>query len=311
MIDIVGLAHESGFSACFVLPPDNFTCYKRRQADGVLHAQGQHLCAEPTLDYPWANALILLLWPYRPYRQDACTAGAYYAASNEAYHAARTLAKRLAARGVRAEQVYVPVRELALRNGVGTMCKNGLTAFENYGTRVAVQVLAASVPDVMYEPVRPMRTCPDCGNCQSVCPVHAIGKDGFDYQKCMRAHMGKDVLPDWVMQNLESMLGCELCQYACPLNAGIVPLEGVPEAFEVGQILETGVKELTALIGPNQNGGGRILCHAAVLAARQGRRDLLPALQRLTDDPREPVKAAAIYAISLLQGMGDCDTMIE
>lgn len=310
MIDIQTLARQAGFSESFVLPPDKFTRYERRQIDGVLHAAGRDLCADPIQTYPWANALVLLLMAYRPYPREVRTCGSYYVASNAAYHAVHALLPALAAQGVRAQRVYVPVRELALRNGIGTACRNGLTAFGAFGTRVAVQTLAAAIPDVTFATARSYQTCSDCGRCQSACPVHAITDQGFDATRCMRAYMGKETLPGWVMENMESTLGCEICQYACPLNQHIELQPEVPEAFDIARILSGESKPVRTLIGPNQLSGGRILCHAAVLAGRQNRRDLLLQLRALLDDPREQVKAAASYAIFLLQDDMVRDTMI-
>ena len=299
MIPVAQLARQSGFSECFVLPPDKFIHYERRLRDGVLDVSGRSLCIDPRLDYPWANALLLLLHAYRPYKIDSCVSG-NYPASNAAYHAARALTARLAEHGVRAERVYVPIRELALRSGIGVACKNGLTAYDGYGTRAVVQTLAADVADVVYEAPRAPRACPDCGRCRTACPSQAIAGAGYDFTKCARAYMGKDTMPQWAMDAMTSMLGCELCQFVCPLNDEIVPLDAVPAAFELERILSGQIRPVLEIVGNNLNSGGRILCHAAVLAGKNGRQDLLPQLTALLDDPREQVKAAVKYAIFLL-----------
>ncbi len=299
MISVAQLARQAGFSECFVLPPDKFIHYERRLRDGVLDVSGRSLCIDPRVDYPWANALLLLLYAYRPYKIGSGVSGTY-PASNAAYHAAHALIAPLAGSGVRAERVYVPVRELALRSGVGVSCKNGLTAYDGYGTRVAVQTLAADVPDAVYEAPRAPRACPDCGRCCAACPSQAISGAGYDFTKCARAYMGKDTMPEWAMDVMTSMLGCERCQFACPLNDGIDPLDEAPAAFGLERILSGEIRPVLEIVGRNLNSGGRILCHAAVLAGKNGRRDLLPQLTALLDDPREQVKAAAKYAIFLL-----------
>lgn len=306
------LARQAGFSECFVLPPDKFQHYERLRKDGVLSSSGQNLCIDPRSDYPWANALLLLLYAYHPYPKQSGVSG-NYPASNAAYHAGHALLTLLMQSGVRAETVYVPVRELALRSGVGISCRNGLTAFDGYGTRVAVQTLAVCLPDGECAATSPQkgasRTCPGCGRCEAVCPTHAISSDGYVFTKCARAYMGKEPMPNWAMDAMTSLLGCELCQFACPLNAGIAPLSEVPEAFALERILGGEIKPVLALVGKNLNAGGRILCHAAVMAGKAGRRDLLPEITALLDDPREAVKAAANYAIFLLQDASLHDTM--
>ena len=300
MIEISQLAKQAGFHACFVLPPDPFIHYKRRLKDGVLAMAGKNLCVNPRSEYPWANALLLLIYGYHPYPKNSGVSG-NYPASNIAYRSVKRLIPLLAEHGVRGERVYVPIREMALRHGIGVACKNGLTAYDGYGTRVVVQTLVASIPDVVYEPIRPERSCQNCGACARACPSHAISKDGYDVTKCARAYMGKETMPEWAMASMTSLLGCEVCQFVCPMN-GEVPIEEVvPEAFDLEKILSGQVKPVLEIVGTNLNSGGRILCHAAVLAGKQGRRDLLPNLQALLDDHREQVKVAAKYAISLLQ----------
>ena len=113
--------------------------------------------------------------------------------------------------------------------------------------------------------------------------------------------MGKEVMPVWAMDKLDSLLGCELCQFVCPQNGGIPFENDLPEAFSLERILRGELRPVLALVGTNQNSGGRIVCQAMVLAARRRRTDLLPLIRAWADDPREQVKAAMNYAISLLQ----------
>lgn len=294
------LARQAGFHECFVLPPDKFIHYERRLKDGVLAAGGKNLCVDPRAEFPWANALLLLVYGYPPYPKD-CGVSGNYPASNIAYHGVRRLIPLLEEHGVLSQRIYVPIRELALRSGLGVACKNGLTAYDGYGTRVAVQTLVASVPEVRYHPPRPPRTCPGCGACIRACPSHAITEEGYHVEKCARTYMGKETMPQWAMDAMTSLLGCEVCQFACPLNQEVAIEETVPEAFDLERLLSGQVKPALEIVGKNLNSGGRILCHAAVMAAKGGRRDLLPKLRALLSDDREQVKVAAKYAISLLQ----------
>ena len=304
MIDIGAVARSAGFAECHVLTNERFAYYERRRSDGVLESAGQRLCADPQEAYPWSNALVLLLYAYHPYAPRLRVSG-NYPSSNAAYHAVNALLPALAERGVRAERVYVPVRELAMRGGVGAALKNGLTAYGTLGTRIAAQVLVAYIPDVVYAvprydaPYAP--ECKDCRRCEAVCPSRAISDAGYDFTKCARAYMGRETMPEWAMDKLTSLLGCELCQFACPLNRDVSEDEMLPQAFALERILAGEIRPVLDIVGSNLNSGGRILCQAIVLAAREGRTDLLPLIRGWADDPREQVKAAAAYAISLLQ----------
>lgn len=304
MIDIHGMARNAGFAECHVLTNERFTHYERRRQDGVLESAGRNLCSNPQAEFPWSNALILLLYAYCPYPPAAQVSG-NYPSSNAAYHAVKALIPRLAEAGIRAERVYVPVRELAMRSGMGAACKNGLTCYGALGTRIAAQTLVAAIPDVSYAlpryPTPYAPACNGCHQCENACPSHAISDNGYDFTKCARAYMGRETMPAWAMDKLTSLLGCEICQFACPLNRDIPINETLPEAFCLERILAGEVKPVLAIVGSNLNSGGRILCQAMVLAAHARRTDLLPLIRQWAEDSREPVKAAAAYAISLLQ----------
>jgi ferredoxin len=296
------LAEEYGFAECFAFPAQPFDFYERRLNDGALHPAALHLVSDPAGELPWANAILALIMPYRPYADGVPVSG-NYPSSNAAYHAANGLIKAFGERGVRAERVYVPVRELLIRSGVGVPLRNGLTAVRPYGTRYSVQTVAANLPHVVYTPEKPPAGCPcgSCRACERACPSGAITQSGYDFTKCARAYMCGDPMPAWVMDALGSILGCEICQSACPFNAGIEPIASAPGAFSLGKLLRGDCKEALEIVGKNLKKNGRLIQHACVIAAKQGRRDLLPLIRPWTDDPREAVRVAAAYAIARLQ----------
>lgn len=56
------------------------------------HTNG--LCVNPSEEYPWATAIIMLLRAYQPFPPKSGLPG-YYVASNAGYHAVNTLCKSL------------------------------------------------------------------------------------------------------------------------------------------------------------------------------------------------------------------------
>lgn len=296
------IAKTHGFAECYCLQPGSFEHYKKRRLiDGALHREGQNLVSDPLNHFPWANALLALIVPYRPFASELHVSG-YYLASNAAYHATKPLLQDLMAVDIHAEHADVPVRELLLRSGVGSAMRNGLTAIDGYGTRYAVQVLAANVPDVEYDDALPRTTpCGNCDRCRKACPSNAISTEGMDFRRCVRAYLCGNEMPVWVMEKMDSLLGCEKCQYACPINNEIAMENSLPPAFNLERILSGDVKPLLALIGSNQKSRGRLFMHASVIAAKQERMDLLPLIVNLLQDPRPQVRSAAQWAISRLR----------
>jgi epoxyqueuosine reductase len=251
---------------------------------------------------PWANAILALIYPYRPYAEEIPVSG-NYPSSNAAYHASNKLMNELREEGVRIEREYVPIRELLTRSGIGTPLKNGLTYIPQFGTRYAVQTLVACLPEPDFTPTQPPAStrCANCHACERICPSGAIDENGYHFQACARAYMGGDPMEDWVMDAMSCMLGCELCQKICPYNRAIEPVTEMPEAFRLEELLSGNVKPVLAIVGKNLNKKGRIIQHACVIAAKQSRTDLIPLIENWISDAREGVRVAAAYALSKLR----------
>ena len=301
-MDLHALSIENGFAECFVLSTEPFSYYERRLQSGALHSAALDLTVDLRQDAPWANALLALIYPYRPYADEIPVSG-NYPASNAAYHAAGKFLRALEVAGIRAERAEVPIRELLLRSGVGSPLKNGLTLIKGYGTRYSVQALLAQLPEPVYTPARepePTR-CSACHACERICPSGGISDAGYNFKSCARAYMGGDPMEDWVMDAMTCILGCELCQKVCPYNAGIEPIAEMPDAFRLEEILSGNVKPALKIVGKNLNKQGRMIQHACVVASKLGRNDLVELIQPLLEDKREGVRVAAKYALKHLQ----------
>ena len=301
-MDLQALAIEHGFAGCYVFTTEPFVQYERRLQDGALHSAGTDLSSDLKKTAPWANAILALIYPYRPYA-DGIPVSGNYPSSNAAYHASNKLMQELRKVGVRIERAYVPIRELLTRSGIGTPLKNGLTYIEGFGTRYAVQTLAVDLPEPSFTPTQPPAPvrCATCHACEHICPSGAIDHDGYHFEQCARAYMGGDPMEDWVMSAMSCMLGCELCQKICPYNAGIEPIREMPDAFRLEEILKGNIKPVLQIVGKNLNKNGRIIQHACVIAARQKRSDLIPLIEPWASDEREGVRVAAAYALKKLR----------
>ena len=300
-MDFLEIAQSAGFADCYILSTEPFVHYAERLGNGSLHSAARELTIDIQKDTPWANAVITMIKPYRPYSDDIPVSG-NYPSSNAAYHAAGAVMKTLKTHGIRSERGELPIRELLTRNGIGTMLKNGLTYIPGYGTRYSVSAILADIPDVMYTPAqKPVEVkCDHCHACEKICPSCAIGSNGYDFQKCARAYMGGDPMEQWVMDSLTCVLGCELCQRICPYNTGIEPIAEMPDVFLLEELLKGNVKPVLEIVGKNLNKNGRIIQHACVVAAHQDRRDLIPLIELLLSDERKGVRVAAQYALEHL-----------
>jgi len=301
-MDLQALSVEYGFAAYYVFTTEPFVYYEQRLHDGALYWAATDLTANAAKDAPWANAILLLIYPYRPFRDQIPVSG-NYPASNASYHAAGKLMRKLNGLGIKTERAEVPVRELLTRNGAGIPLKNGLTYLAGFGTRYSAQALFCALPEPIYTPAQPLQEarCCGCHACERMCPSGAISDDGYDFKACARAYMGGDPMEPWVMDSMTCILGCELCQKVCPYNYGIEPLDEVPDAFRLEEILAGNINPVLEIVGKNLNKKGRIIQHACVVAAKQGRTDLIPLIGNWLTDEREAVRIAASYALEKLR----------
>lgn len=305
-MNLLELVKDAGFAAGYLLPVPQYDEWTRRRASGAFAPQTDWIQGDAALAYPWANGLLLLIWPYAPLAPDAILSG-YYPASNQSYHAMRSLREALAAEGVRTERAAVPVKTILVDWGLGTRLDNDLIFIPGFGTRFIVQALMAALPEeaLGFTPKRaPFEACVHCKRCQRACPGGAIGSKGYDWRRCLRAYEEGPEMPEWVMEKLTCLLGCEVCQNVCPLNHFMKPRPMTPaeqEAFAFEKLLAGDVKPALEIIGKNMKKGGKLTAQAAVLAANQRRVDLLPLLEQKAAAAAAPLKDTLLWAISHLK----------
>ena len=305
-MNLLELVKDAGFAAGYLLPVPQYDEWTRRRASGAFAPQTDWIQGDAALAYPWANGLLLLIWPYAPLEADAILSG-YYPASNQSYHAMRSLREALAAEGVRTERAAVPVKTILVDWGLGTRLDNDLIFIPGFGTRFIVQALMAALPEeaLGFTPKRaPFEACVHCKRCQRACPGGAIGSKGYDWRRCLRAYEEGPEMPEWVMERMTCLLGCEVCQNVCPLNHFMKPRPMTPaeqEAFAFEKLLAGDVKPALEIIGKNMKRGGKLTAQAAVLAANQRRVDLLPLLEQKAAAAAAPLKDTLLWAISHLK----------
>ena len=304
MTDVFALAKEAGFRESFLLPVNPYTDWTRHRNDGVFHPNANPLAGDPQEAYPWANAVLICVLPYTPYKDETLVAS-YYPASNQGYHAMKRLLSLLKEADIRAERAETPYREQLASYGIGSRMDNQLLYLEPYGTYLNLQGAVLALPEpVPYTPRRePQEVCDHCGLCKTVCFGAILGDYAFDWTRCVHTYLEGDPIPEDAMAWMPSLLGCMHCQAVCPKNPkNAVPIpEHVRETLDPVAILKGNRREAGDLIGKNLAGPNRLLRQAIVLAANRGKTDALPYLLKLRETDGERFSGELDYAISLLQ----------
>ena len=305
-MNLAQLVKNAGFAAGYLLPVPQYSEWTRRRASGAFAPQTDWIEGDAAAAWPWANGLLLLVWPYAPLESDAVLSG-YYPASNQSYHAMRSLREALAKEGVRTERAAVPVKTVLVDWGIGACLDSDLIFIPGFGTRFVIQALMVDLPEAAleYTPQKaPFEACIHCKRCQRACPGGAISPKGYDWRRCLRAYEEGPDMPQWVMERMTCLLGCEVCQNVCPLNHFMQPRPMTPEetaAFDLGRLLWGDQKDALAIVGKNMKKGGKLIAQAAVLAANQKRSDLLPLMEQQLEKAEGPLKDTLDWAISHLK----------
>ena len=305
-MNLEALIQNAGFAAGYLLPVPQYEEWTRRRDSGAFAPEADWIEGDAQTAYPWANGLLLLIWPYAPYASDSTLSG-YYPASNQSYHAMMGLKEILAGAGVRAQRAAVPVKSLLVERGLAACLDSDMLFIPGFGTRFVIQAMAVALPEneLSFTPKQaPFEACVHCRRCEAACPGGAISPKGYDWRGCLRAYEDGSDMPEWVMERMTCLLGCEVCQDVCPLNRFIEPrsmTQTEQDAFALDKLIAGDIRPALAIIGKNMKKGGRLIAQAAVLAANQRRTDLLPLLEQQAEKADGPLKDTLNWAISHLK----------
>jgi epoxyqueuosine reductase len=124
----------------------------------------------------------------------------------------------------------LPRKLLAVCGGLAEYGKNNITYVPGMGSFHRLAAFYTDLPcreDNWRQPVT-MERCRRCTACARCCPTGAIAPDRFllHADKCIVFHneQARDVpFPDWIDPRWHNcLIGCMLCQRACPENGGVV-----------------------------------------------------------------------------------------
>lgn len=154
--------------------------------------------------------------------------------------------------------------------------------------------------------------CPSgCRRCSEICPTGALDGEGrIDARRCISyltiEHRGP--IDDALKAKLGSWIfGCDLCQEVCPFNLSVKPTtEAEFLAWKAGPDLDLASllvlddAAFTAQFGGSpvhRTGRAGLVRNACLVAANTGRRELVPQLTILVNDPDAGVADAARWAL--------------
>ncbi len=124
----------------------------------------------------------------------------------------------------------LPKKLLAVRSGMAKYGKNNITYVPGMGSFFRLTAFYSDLPcneDAWCEPAV-MELCEKCSACIRHCPTRAIGRDRFllHAEKCIAFFNEKPygvAFPDWVEPAWHNcLMGCMLCQRACPQNKDVI-----------------------------------------------------------------------------------------
>lgn len=301
-------ARELGFDRVWALRP----VYAPRRR---VHRLNENVADDPETLAPGTQTVILLLKGYAPYREAAengrgAMISAYYAASNQAYAAAKALARELREEGWHTlSGAQIAIKPMMAQYGLGLEGYNTLIAVDGLGSRFHAQVILTDAPFAREPLPEVMCTvderCRGCRACAKACPAGAISDTGVDIEKCLRARSEGEFIPPELRPLYENrLLGCEICQNACLRNAcetREMPAD-VSESLELGRLLRGDLGALADEIGRNYARKTRIRVKAAMLAGNLRRADCMEELKELLRSDSERESEMAAWAIRQIEG---------
>lgn len=119
-----------------------------------------------------------------------------------------------------ADNSPIPEVSAATNAGLGVRGKNSLLIAERYGSYVFIGEIVTTLSVKSKD--NELKSCINCGLCQSNCPAKAINDNGIDSTKCLSAVTQKkgELSAEEIalMKECGCVWGCDLCQDICPMN---------------------------------------------------------------------------------------------
>lgn len=305
-----------GFDRVIAMPPHVFSKWQTAMETVGPDHRALRLCADPCSILPSATATIVMLKGYTPFSGFPKGYGHipnYYLLTQHTHNWVHAVASYIetvfAANAVASPRL--PHRAAAILGGVGQQGFNQLLFTPGFGSYTNIALILTDAIEVPQRPQNPAPAlCNGCGACVRACPTQALKGDGtWDYRRCLRHHIAANTFPEDIRSKLTSLLGCDICQNACPVNQSICTPVPAPDeivsTFELGALLRLNgnlplKKHIGELVGENLLRGNRLVNQAIILCANQGMTEHSNAVEALTRDENPVTAELAVWAMERL-----------
>jgi epoxyqueuosine reductase len=191
------------------------------------------MLGEPAPETPAPRSLILIAVPDRPVRMQFALDGVPFTVTTAPGYLravrprpSEVIPEILSPFGYSAARIDAPLKTMGTISGFSRYGRNNISYVPGLGSFAA---LAALVSDLECEdsPLQAQSTlhrCGTCHACRDACPTGAIGEDRFllHAERCITFWNEKTAeipFPEWIEpQWHNALVGCLLCQRACPEN---------------------------------------------------------------------------------------------
>lgn len=197
-------------------------------------------------------------------------------------------------------------REAALRCGLGSRGRNLSIINESIGSMFFIGYMLTDMDYESWEapPIKQNKDiCGDCDRCITACPGRALEKGKCSYEKCISyITQKKGVLTCEESSAIGVQIyGCDICQRVCSYNKAFVKAYSKYAYPDIEELLSMSRREFDRIYGPTAAGwrGRRTLQRNAIIALGNMKAEKMkPVLERLAEDKREDISAAAEYALN-------------
>lgn len=187
--------------------------------------------------------LILMAMEYKPFIKDDNLAliDNYYVTSNKMYKATNVIIQQLADNGYEYSRYKGShLKSLAVSHFNAVYGINALTFIDEIGSYYVLSALTKGQEIVASHTEF---NCLLCNRCIRACPNKALSSTGLDQLRCIR-YLQENDDGEQHLGTGKTLLGCNICQIACPLNYEI---EKIPVPSQMVELLnKNNVDELLA-----------------------------------------------------------------